>query len=78
MIAWVFYKLSHNNKKLFLNILAGFRLAGPFCGYILPNEVIIPYSSASVVNVTFTSDNIIQYEGFAIEVAFETGINHKN
>jgi len=46
-----------------------------FCGYSLPNDVIISYSSATVVNIVFTSDLSIQFEGFAIAVSFEEGIS---
>ena len=52
---------------------AGGQYAGPLCGFSLPTEIIIPYSMASEINVVFRSDSAIQFDGFAIQVAFEEG-----
>ena len=66
-------------------LFTGFRIGNIYCGYSLPRDVtVIPYSTSSSVDVVFIRDSFIEFEGFAIEVRFETGkiinikLNFKN
>ena len=40
------------------------------CGFELPDDIYIPSGSYSEVRIQFTSDEDVQYDGFAVEVIF--------
>ena len=51
-------------------LIAGQQVGDLLCGFILPNDVTISSGSHTGVTISFTSDQSVTYQGFAVSVMF--------